>query len=71
MSILRYPLNTVMSNCLKGTLASLPYAESDVVAYLNGAFTSAFSSAFDLYESETRVKEFTSAFSDAFTNDNI
>jgi len=85
MSVLRHPLREALYHPLVGVLSSLPYDTSDAFPSPGGAFSSAFSAAFDLaivrnqfssafssaFARFNRPKEFSSAFSDAFTNNNI
>lgn len=80
-SLFRSPLSSI----LKGTLGSLFSNISDIFPGPGGAFTKAFSAAYDIlimrnqfssafssaFTIFERQKEFSSAFSDAFTNDNI
>lgn len=83
--ILRDPTRSAIRRTLRGVLRTQPYDTSDVYPGSGGAFSNAFSAAFDLniarnqfssafssaFAIFSRKKEFSSAFSDAFTNDNL
>lgn len=83
--ILRNPTRLAMRKALRGVLRTQPYDTSDIFPGSGGAFSNAFSAAFDLniarnqfssafssaFAIYSRNKEFSSAFSDAFTNDNL
>jgi hypothetical protein len=70
MSVLHHPIqNAILNSPLQGVLGSLPTSGNDLLLSSGGSFSAAYSDAFDVVSA--RLKEFSSAFSDAFTNDNI